>query len=107
MKVRIAQSAAADLDEIWAFIAKIESIAAAERLVNSLADRFSLLAKNPAAGRNRFEIRTGAIHILHARQPPETKRRCLDRPITAVSGRSNQAVATDGKTGTAQKLLAE
>lgn len=59
MKLRVARSAVADLDAIWAYVAKEQGIQAAERLVNSLTSRFSFLAKQPSVGRNRPELRPG------------------------------------------------
>jgi toxin ParE1/3/4 len=59
MKLRVARSAVADLDEIWAYLAEKESIEAAERLVGLLTGRFMFLAKNPAAGRSRSELHKG------------------------------------------------
>ena len=59
MRLRVARSAVAGLDEIWAYIATKEGIAVAERLVGSITSRFSFLAKNPAAGRSRPELREG------------------------------------------------
>jgi toxin ParE1/3/4 len=59
MKLRVARSAIADLDEIWAYIAEKKSIEVAERLVSQLTGRFSFLAKNPGVGRNRSELREG------------------------------------------------
>ena len=59
MKLRVAESAVADLDEIWAYVAKNKSIEVAQRLVSSLTSRFSMLAKNPRGGRSRSELRPG------------------------------------------------
>jgi len=41
VKLRVAQSAAADLDEIWAYVARKENIDAAERLINEITSRWS------------------------------------------------------------------
>ena|SRR6266496_3462963 len=59
MKLRVARSAVADLDGIWAFIANKEGIEVAERLVASLTSRFPLLARNPGIGRSRSDLREG------------------------------------------------
>jgi plasmid stabilization system protein ParE len=53
MKLRVARSAVADLDEIWDYVAREQGVKAAERLVNSLTSRFSFLAKNPTANKKR------------------------------------------------------
>ncbi|HMD99569.1 MAG TPA: type II toxin-antitoxin system RelE/ParE family toxin [Terriglobia bacterium] len=55
-KVRIARSAVTDLDEIWLYIAQRQSIEAAERAVDLLTSKFSLLAACPGIGRRRPEL---------------------------------------------------
>jgi plasmid stabilization system protein ParE len=64
MKLRVARSAVAGLDEIWAYIANKEGIAVAERLVGSVTSQFPLLAKNPLADRGRPELREGLRSFL-------------------------------------------
>jgi toxin ParE1/3/4 len=59
MKLRVARSAVADLDEIWSYLAAKENIEVAERVVNSLVGRFAILAENPALGRDRSDLRDG------------------------------------------------
>jgi plasmid stabilization system protein ParE len=59
MKLRVARSAVAGLDEIWAYTANKEGIEVAERLVGSLTSQFLFLARNPGAGRSRPELREG------------------------------------------------
>jgi plasmid stabilization system protein ParE len=39
-KLRIARSAVTDLDEIWLYMAREQSIETAERVVNRLTDKF-------------------------------------------------------------------
>ena len=93
MKLLIAPSAVADLDEIWAYLAKKKSIKLAERIVNSLTHRFSLLARNPGTGRSRPELRKdvrsfptgnyriyyrherGVVRILHIRHTARDERK--------------------------------
>ena len=58
-KLRVARSATADLDEIWTYIARRESVEAAERFVSYLTSKFSLLARNPGLGRDRSDLRPG------------------------------------------------
>ena len=86
MKFRVARSAAEDLGEIWAYVAEKASIETAERLIDSLTQRFVFLARNPEAGRRRADLRTevrsfpagsyriynrkeraGTLRILHVR----------------------------------------
>ena len=57
MKIRVARRATLDLDEIWAYVAKSQSLDAAERLISVITRRFSMIAKNPGIGRNRTEFR--------------------------------------------------
>jgi toxin ParE1/3/4 len=59
MKLHVARSAVADLDEIWAYLAEKESIEIAERVVNSLVSRFGILAENPRLGRQRSDLADG------------------------------------------------
>ena len=55
-RLRIARSAVADLDEIWLFIARGRSVEAAERVVDSLTSKFSLLGALPGIGLRRPEL---------------------------------------------------
>jgi plasmid stabilization system protein ParE len=64
MKLRIARSAVADLDEIWGYVASSQSIEAAERLVNLLASRFSAIAGHPGLGRSRAELGEGIRSLV-------------------------------------------
>jgi toxin ParE1/3/4 len=59
MKLRVARSARADLDKIWNYLAKQQSVEAAQRVIESLTDRFSFLARYPGSGRNRPEFLEG------------------------------------------------
>jgi toxin ParE1/3/4 len=58
-RLRVARSAVSDLGEIWSYIAKRESVDAAERLLEFLTKRFALLAQHPGAGRKRDDLRAG------------------------------------------------
>jgi len=49
-RLRVAHSAVSDLDEVWTYIAKRESVDAAERLVEFLTKRFALWHSIPALG---------------------------------------------------------
>jgi plasmid stabilization system protein ParE len=54
MAHRVAPRAAADLDDIWYYVAKESgSIEVATRLIDSITDRFFLLASHPYLGRSR------------------------------------------------------
>ena len=54
MAHRVAPRAAADLDEIWYYVAKESgSVEIANHLVDSITDRFFLLASFPYIGRER------------------------------------------------------
>jgi toxin ParE1/3/4 len=67
MAHRVAPSAERDLDDIWFYVAKESgSIEIANRLVDSITDRFFLLAGCPYMGRSRDEdlgsgLRTFAV----------------------------------------------
>lgn len=53
---RLAPQAEAELDDIWYYVAKESgSIEIADRLIDSLTDRFFLLASHPYVGRRRDE----------------------------------------------------
>jgi toxin ParE1/3/4 len=53
---RLAPQAAADLDQIWLYVAKeSRSVEIANRLIDSMTDRFLLLARHPYLGRARDE----------------------------------------------------
>ena len=49
-KLRVARSAVADLDEIWLYIAQKQSVETAERVVNFLTSKCSVLAASPGIG---------------------------------------------------------
>jgi plasmid stabilization system protein ParE len=54
MAHRVASRAADDLDDIWSYVARESgSIGVANRLVDSITDRFSLLSSHPCRGRMR------------------------------------------------------
>jgi toxin ParE1/3/4 len=56
MPHRVAPEAEAELDDIWYYIAKeSDSIEIADRMVDSITDRFFLLARFPHIGRRRDE----------------------------------------------------
>ena len=56
MAHRIAPEAEAELDDIWYYIAKESgSIEIADRVIDSVTDRFFLLARFPQMGRRRDE----------------------------------------------------
>ncbi len=57
-KVKISRPAKKDLDEIWLFIAQ-DSLDAADRFVDSLTDKFPLLASSPLMGRSRDDLSPG------------------------------------------------
>ena len=64
MRLRIAQQARADLDEIWIYIAQESGApSSATRIVESIVEKFRLLAQFPMLGRSleseqRPQIRT-------------------------------------------------
>jgi plasmid stabilization system protein ParE len=61
MALRIAVEVEAELDEIWSYIAAESGDAdIAERLINSITDRFFMLSKHSQLGRRRdHDLRPG------------------------------------------------
>lgn len=61
MPHRLAPEAEADLDEIWLYTAKESgSVEIADRLIDSITERFFLLAQHPHVGRARdADLRPG------------------------------------------------
>jgi toxin ParE1/3/4 len=54
MPHRLAPQAAADLDDVWYYVAKESgSLEIASRLIDSITNRFLLLARHPYLGRSR------------------------------------------------------
>jgi len=58
---RVSHQASSELDDIWSFVAAQSSSAeVADRLIETIVDRFFLLSRFPEIGRNREEdLRTG------------------------------------------------
>lgn len=59
-RFRLSPNARNDLDEIWVYVARERTTEAADRLVDSLTQRFSLLADMPNIGRKRDDLEPGA-----------------------------------------------
>lgn len=55
---RIARGAQRDLDEIWSYIGSFD-LRAADRWLDSVEERFRLLAANPRAGQARPDLAPG------------------------------------------------
>jgi toxin ParE1/3/4 len=59
-RLRVSLYAERDLDSIWRYIATdTGSIDVADRVIDSIVRHFSLLAKQPKAGRSREDIDSG------------------------------------------------
>ncbi len=56
---RLSRLARADLDAIWLHVAQDAGLEIADRLIDTITDRFPLLAKMPKAGRSADEIELG------------------------------------------------
>jgi toxin ParE1/3/4 len=57
---RLAPEAEADLDDIWLYIAReSSSMDVADRLIDSITQRFWTLAQFPFSGRRRQDLRAG------------------------------------------------
>jgi len=59
MPYRLSSLAEQDLEEIWSYVAEDASASTADRLIDSLIDRFELLAEQPRMGRLRPEFGEG------------------------------------------------
>jgi toxin ParE1/3/4 len=60
MAHRVAPEARSDLDGIWYNVVKESSnVAAADRVIDAITDRFFLLGQYPRAGRNRDDLGYG------------------------------------------------
>ena len=59
MAFRVSKDAEGDLDEIFLYWAKRASVETADRIIDRIADRFSLLADHPEAGRAADAIAAG------------------------------------------------
>ncbi len=66
MAHRVAPEAEAEVDDVWYYIAKASgSIEIADRVIDSITDRFFLLARYPHIGRRRDEdLRPGLRSFL-------------------------------------------
>jgi toxin ParE1/3/4 len=58
MDYRLAPRADNDLDEIWSYIAQ-DNPSAADRFIDSLGEKFAMLAAHPHAGRPSDALRPG------------------------------------------------
>jgi toxin ParE1/3/4 len=56
---RLSRPARADLDSIWLHIAQEGDVETADRFIDAITNRFSMLAKMPEAGRSAAEIDAG------------------------------------------------
>lgn len=60
MAHKLAPGAESDLDDIWYYIARESgNVERAERFIESIAERFYLLSRNPYIGRIRNDLRPG------------------------------------------------
>jgi toxin ParE1/3/4 len=58
-RYRISEAARADVDAIWLYIAEQGSLDTADQLIDTVTERFPLLAANPGMGRERNECAPG------------------------------------------------
>jgi toxin ParE1/3/4 len=60
MAHRLAPQAESDLDDIWYYVAQESAnLEIADRLIDSIVERFLLLASHPHIGRSRSDLRPG------------------------------------------------
>ena len=57
-RFRVSDAAQADLEDIWIYVAR-DDTDAADKLIRSIASRFSKLASMPELGRRREELLSG------------------------------------------------
>lgn len=60
-RVRVSDQAKTDLDEIWDYVARKQSIDAATRLMDSITRRFPMLGRHTGVGRHRDDFEPGAL----------------------------------------------
>jgi toxin ParE1/3/4 len=77
MPYRLSALAERDLEEIWAFVAEDATPTTADRLIDTIIDRFELLAEQPKMGRLRPEFGPGIRsltvenHVIYYRHDGE------------------------------------
>jgi toxin ParE1/3/4 len=77
MPYRLSSLAEQDLDETWLYVAEDASADTADRLIDDLINRFSLLAEQPRMGRLRPEFGDGVRsfpvenHVIYYRHEHE------------------------------------
>ncbi len=52
---RLSAQSRSDLDDVWLYIA-LDSVTAADRLIDEIVGKFQMLAKQPGVGRTREEL---------------------------------------------------
>lgn len=60
MRVHVTRSAERDMDDIWLYWAQRASLDVADRMQETIEERFSLLVEQPLAGRKCEDIAPGA-----------------------------------------------
>jgi plasmid stabilization system protein ParE len=66
MKFRVSKKAERDLDEIFVYWAQRAGVEVADKLLDSIEERFSLIGDYPNAGRKCDEIAPGVFSFLGA-----------------------------------------
>jgi toxin ParE1/3/4 len=97
MRFHVSKKAERELDEIFAYWARRAGLEVADRLLDSIEERFALLGDYPFAGRKRDDIapgvssflagkymiyyrkRRGVIHILHVFHGAQDQARAFRR----------------------------
>jgi toxin ParE1/3/4 len=75
-RFRLSQLAAADLDEMWFYVASNRGVDVADRLLDHIMGRIVMLAGRPNAGRHRDDLAAGLRsfpvkrHIIYYRSEP-------------------------------------
>jgi len=58
-RYRITEEALADLDAIWLYVAERGGLETADRLIDTIIERFPRLAASPGMGRSREDLAQG------------------------------------------------
>src|SRR5258708_34590024 len=104
MEDRVAREAEAEIDAIWYYIAKESgSIEIADRMVDSITERFFLLSRSPHVGRRRdedFDDSRDALQLREFSEDGEPAGRGA-RVVAEASGEEAHVAAVHAEAGKA------
>ncbi len=73
-RYRLSRPAKVDLDRIWDYVARNGSVERADRLIDRITNRFSILARAPQVGVDRNEVEAGlrsfpvGVYLIYYRE---------------------------------------